>query len=1363
MDLMELYQKWDAQLKQTKQVILSGQDSGLLEMDLLCGTFGIKEIVLREGICAWEQEMLSLAGKFFVGESRLGQDGGDQGLEMKLAMKLDKNGRIDCEIRIPDVVLDEAGLFCIRNGLLHIILQEGTDAFLETLNGELPFGGHVFQVSARRQDQRKQRQLQIRSRGSLDVMALLASLLGMVGLDIEAFPFSHTSLTTDMPLTFFYTEPTGFLTASQPEKNRYDDALRLRIETGLGFLAGGSFGIENAAFSVGKCGSRYDFFIDGEMKLFHAGIPFQIRFGDGCVMFAAGLDQKIPLNSVNDMGAPVGESQVLDRFPETLRPSGAVCLHTLQLIVSSDFKTLYDFQITVELEDSWNFCPELNLSVSDLLLSFGISMGMKQFALAGDVTFCNVKSRLSAAILSESSGPASWSLKWRMYEEESVSLTALAKNLADAFGIATRITLPDISVGHVAVEFSNRGFSVGALITLSDKKLFSSEMDLRFVCEGSGADRRFAGTFQWKSQNAGLTVEHVLTECGVTDGLEAVPDFIKKLGISQVTLGYEFAENKMTAVIRTAEADAFAIVLYFEGTEQKQCQYILAAEFHHQISLADLPAAGGVSPSLKEIRIEAFSLTAASCSRENVTIPDMMQGRSVKKGITLSCQMSVKKQNIPLELHVLGDSPEEAQKQLPAAERTEQKGEKEIPLHLRLGPLELVSIRLGYRDGSVTFGITAQIQNDALCFSLEGLTAAVSLGDGKISFGLDGISVRLTTDTVDVRGGFLNLGDENYRGTLLLQAGQLCLTAVGAYREKPFRSFLVFASMKGNLGGPPCFSVKGLAAGFGWQHSLSIPEVTNLQQFPLLQAAAGTLDTEELLSHTDSYFPIQEGQLWIAAGVLVQTFQMADSAAVLSVSLGRETEVTLTGQTLLNVPFDEEKAPIAHGLLLLKASFRPSEGLISVEGALSQESYVICRECHITGGFAFDTWYGGPHAGDFVLTMGGYHPSYEKPAHYPEVKRLGLCWRISDQLSAEGDVYFALTPSALMAGGGMKFLFSTSSVDAWLEARIHMLLQWKPYAYDFDVGVCAGVRVHLGWIRFGLELGCDLHIWGPEFSGKARMKLWCISFTVAFGAGSPTGASSIGTEEFRKSFLESEKGEQAGGFRLAIARGILKEQKTKQGEPEWTVAPEQLQLALQTAVPVKSLLFDPGDSAREPHPVYHATEDFYVRPCKKYLSQSELTVRISAVKENGEADGERRKSAEERFVAEAQYEQLPAALWGLPDERGETVTCCAGIRISVKKEEPAKLQFRRAPVVMQEERLLLSPPQLELKQYDDRPVFDYIARAADGDLSEKRRQLFDGLGEAYEKIQVADWANRAKELFCQEPKAVDTGGMAQWM
>ena len=77
-------------------------------------------------------------------------------------------------------------------------------------------------------------------------------------------------------------------------------------------------------------------------------------------------------------------------------------------------------------------------------------------------------------------------------------------------------------------------------------------------------------------------------------------------------------------------------------------------------------------------------------------------------------------------------------------------------------------------------------------------------------------------------------------------------------------------------------------------------------------------------------------------------------------------------------------------------------------------------------------------------------------------------------ITIRGGCYFALTPTAVMAGGSLELLFQRGSLRAWLNAEANFLIQWKPFLYDIDIGVTVGAsyRVDAWFIHttFTIEL-----------------------------------------------------------------------------------------------------------------------------------------------------------------------------------------------------------------------------------------------------------------------------------------------------
>lgn len=121
--------------------------------------------------------------------------------------------------------------------------------------------------------------------------------------------------------------------------------------------------------------------------------------------------------------------------------------------------------------------------------------------------------------------------------------------------------------------------------------------------------------------------------------------------------------------------------------------------------------------------------------------------------------------------------------------------------------------------------------------------------------------------------------------------------------------------------------------------------------------------------------------------------------------------------------------------------------------------------------------------------------------------------------------------------------FHQGCIEAWVRAAIEILIGWKPYCYDFLVDVSVGVKADLGLFRLKVELGCMLHIWGPEFSGIAKIKLWIISFSIPFGSGKQEDAEkTISVKEFRESFLPES------GCKVMEGCKVMQSSRTIQGE-----------------------------------------------------------------------------------------------------------------------------------------------------------------------------------------------------------------------
>ena len=503
--------------------------------------------------------------------------------------------------------------------------------------------------------------------------------------------------------------------------------------------------------------------------------------------------------------------------------------------------------------------------------------------------------------------------------------------------------------------------------------------------------------------------------------------------------------------------------------------------------------------------------------------------------------------------------------------------------------------------------LDAQASLGGLSIGLTGLEAAMPIrAPFAPTFDLAGLAVSFDATEFHIGGALAKVPASSpveYTGELMLAMGSFGATAFGSYTTVAGSpSLFAFVFIDAPLGGPPVFFVTGLAGGFGYNRSLQLPTIANVGDYPLVKGAMGTLNAAQTQQQLDTYIAPEPNEDWFAAGVRFTSFEMVKSFALLTVAFGTNVEIALLGESTLTIPVstqDNPQDPVAEADLLLMADVQMTNGVLAVSAQLSPSSYVLSRSAQLTGGFAFYLWFGrSAHKGDFVVTLGGYNPYFHPPDYYPQVPQLGLNWQVSGELTVKGGLYFALTPSVIMAGGVLSATWQSGDIDAWFDARADFLIRFKPFAYQVDVAVSIGlsVRVNLLVTSFTITVhaGVALSLWGPPFGGTATIDLSVISFTMAFGSSGPP-APQIKWPEFRDSFLPPAQSGPAPPpprptadvgaaivptptnsiITIGAPTGIVS--TFAQGTATaWSVSAGKLQLAIATAIPSTAVTITPS-------------------------------------------------------------------------------------------------------------------------------------------------------------------------------------------
>ncbi|TGK18986.1 hypothetical protein EHO61_08775 [Leptospira fluminis] len=730
-----------------------------------------------------------------------------------------------------------------------------------------------------------------------------------------------------------------------------------------------------------------------------------------------------------------------------------------------------------------------------------------------------------------------------------------------------------------------------------------------------------------------------------------------------------FAEKKDPEETYLASVQDFASSVS-QGTYQSApdtyWDYVLDLEVEIGIDTADLPVVGSEISSVQEVKLQSIDCSVASrkfTQAEIAAFTDKLpQGallppaKDIDKGRNFFTHVdlgnSVLSLSMPLDGPNTGGggnfpvSPLPPNVPITPSQRTTVDQTKWFALNLNFGAVSLPRIGIRFENSKVTFLLDASLSLGGIQIGLAGLGVTSPFDHFQPSFSLEGLSVTYSNPPVTIGGSFLKAAEGLYEGEAILSLSQFELSAIGAYsNQNGTTSFFVYLDYSQPLGGPPYFYVMGLAGGFGYNMALHVPNVDQIRFFPFVQIAEGsdlssTPDPVAMLQYLDeNKITVPEaGEYWFAAGIRFLTFEMVDSFALATAELGNHFELDLVGLSTLSIPKGASN-PIAEAQMSLKASFDPQNGFFGISAQLTPSSYILSQDCHLTGGFAYYIWLDGEHGGDFVVTFGGYHPSFQVPAHYPNVPRLGIYWQIGSNISIQGYSYFCLTPGYLMAGGGLDAVWSCGDLRAWFMAYADFLLRWKPFHYDADCGVDIGVSYTFSidllfttiHITISVHIGADIHFWGPDFSGIAEIHLWIVSFSISFGDSSEH-PDPIDWKEFKSSFLPYRNGE-IQVCEIKPISGLLKDVGTDpSAKVQWVINPHTLRVSLSTAIPIVKT------SVGNNNPISENT-NFGIAPMDRKSSdikESEVTITITR-------DGE---SAEDDFVLTPVRKSVPDSLWG---------------------------------------------------------------------------------------------------------------------
>jgi large repetitive protein len=616
--------------------------------------------------------------------------------------------------------------------------------------------------------------------------------------------------------------------------------------------------------------------------------------------------------------------------------------------------------------------------------------------------------------------------------------------------------------------------------------------------------------------------------------------------------------------------------------------------------------------------------------------------------------------------------------------------------------LQSVAILL---DGRVSlFGLSAAVDDLSLTFFATAPNASL-FNPASWAVDLAGFAIASDLGGIELAGGLRKFAQPDpsggetvqYVGMLLGRFEVYGLSVLGGYGTgldadgHSFASFFAFGAVNGPIGGPPAFFLTGIGGGLGINRDLVFPQdLSQFGTFPFIAAldpsAPPPTDPMAVLEQYKDTFPIKQGELWFAAGISFTSFALVDGVAVVAIEIGDGFELALLGLARMALP--RPQVALVSIELGLICRFSSREGVLWIQAQLTDNSWLLFPEIRLTGGFAFVTWFKGPNAGQFVLTLGGYHPSFQRDG-YPVVPRLGFIVELGP-IAIKGETYFALTSEALMAGGKLEASASLGPAWAHLVFGADAIVFFDPFWLDATVyvRVSAGITIDvwIGTISISVSLGASIHLSGPEFHGEATFEVGPVSLTVPFG-NQGSEPQKLDYAAFVRKYLEEAPGGAARALSAVTGRGSLtpkpgagaKDVATADGSAQKPfVVVSEFECVVVSTIPLVELR---ADGAADPFVRSDPSQALGIAPMESGRMDPALRLRLLDGSGNNHLPALLGAPNRPRITPEPRTGgAFPVGVWGLPQDKhakqvpsGDTIAAMNGVRLDLHAEIKAGL------------------------------------------------------------------------------------------
>jgi hypothetical protein len=982
----------------------------------------------------------------------------------------------------------------------------------------------------------------------------------------------------------------------------------------------------------------------------------------------------LTINGWLDPSTPVGIADFLGSYglPTTGIPNS---LEITQLSLLIDFSlNSYALSVVISDETGWDLGP---LALDSIAFNVGYEGGNFYGSINAVVTIGEVDIELTAGY----DNLKGWYFQGGTTQDSEIKIGDVIDQIGKGFGITVPTSIANMTLDNLnfSYETGTGNFNFGL-----EMHLQIQEVPVDLIPSISIENTGTATSPNYSSTYAGQIIIgnlEFLLLFNTEDNTDLFMATYSHKGDQEAIMLYDLVQSispGLAKIIPESLAIDLKDVLfaYYNITSGATTtkKWTIAMDLSATFNLSDIPLLGQVLPPDQTVGFENLKVqysnnafTKDEAGRINTLLATSpgdvqpLQAEGFPSGVNAVAKMKFGTESSTLGLDMTGNASQGPQPmpQTQAPAKQKFSNAKWFTLQRAIGPIYFGRVGVDFTNGTLFFLLDASFEVAGLTLSLNAAGFGTPLTKFDLQFTLSGIGIQYTAPGIDVGGGLLIVDPPSsedisfqFDGDIIIKVGKLGIAAIGSYAQYTSGdpSLFVYANVNLPIGPIPAFFITGLGAGFGYNRDVIIPTMDEVLDFPLIALAnqdpkmpTGMSDVLAIMEgqkagpsgKVKQWIAPRLGEYWMAFGLQFNTYMVFHSNAMIVAKFGAELELALIGISKLQLP-QHSKTLYVNAELMLVVDWKPADGFFGLSAQLSKNSFVLDPNCHITGGFAFFIWYSGQNAGQFVVTLGGYHPQFKVPSYYPSVPRLGVSWVISSMLNVTGSAYFALTPSAVMAGGNLSMNFHLGDLKAWFTAQADMLITFNPFYFNISVGVSVGVSYKLNLLftttTISVSLGAKLNFYGPEVGGSVYVDFYLFGFTISFGPSPDSINNTPQDWDTFKSLLPDGK-ENTVNLNTGLKSTLT------DGTP--VVRANKFSFTTNTVIPAQKLTYN-GTNQVNPDGF-----DVTIRPMNEKQVVSQHDLRITRQGSTNPVDLS-------TWDVGAVYRDMPAAMWGVPltDKKG---------------------------------------------------------------------------------------------------------------